>query len=273
MFVVLQPEKRDNGLLSRLSGWLHPYEPQLTQVAVKNGAPFFTLDCPEIFSKKEGSYLLPWDKIVSAVGRCFSRMLIPERIIIPRGIPINRFVPRYLPYRILVASVASILRECRLKPSDIHVAVIDSTGILSDDIEQLIMLSSCIKILTNRRRKYEEISIKLMKKYGAVLIIADDCSSINNCNFLITTYDKSVPKGFDGFVFCVSSENETFYSLNDIELPYEYEKLVPQDINRLDFAGALYELCGAKKLLETRVISFRKGGAEIKTGSLYRFIN
>ena len=273
LFVVLQPQKCDNGFLSKISGWLHPYEPQLVDVAVRSGAPFFTLDCPEIYIKKEGGYSLPWDKIISAVGRCASRMLIPERINIPAGIPVSRFVSGYFSHRLLLDSVATIIRKCRLKPSDTYVAVIDSNGLLSEDIEQFVVLSSCIKIITNRRSKYEELSLRLMKKYGAVIMIADDYAAVKSCNFLVSTYAKLVPDFFDGLVFCQNSNNNRFYSLKDIELPYEYEKLLPPEIDRLDFAGALYELCGVKKLVETKVRTFKRGEDEINLHSLCNIIN
>lgn len=251
MFVVLQPEERENTLLSRIADYLHPFEPQLIPIAVKGGAPFFIMNCPV----KKGcgadiSDTVSWQKIAASVGRCASRMLIPSWIEIPCDCGISRFVPKYLPHRIALNSAAAKLRSCQLSPAEITVGIADSLGILAGDIEQLVMLASTIIVVSNRRSKYEEVAVTIMEKYGAAIVIADDLSALSECNFIVTTDDRMIPPGTNCTVLCAQTDNPQFIHITDAELPFEYQKMLPYGIDALQFASALYELCGVRRMLD-----------------------
>ncbi len=246
MFSVLQISAREKDILSRIRERFSPSEPEITETAVKNGAPFF------IIRVKDSPKGLPWESIRRNAGRAASRMLLPGAIEPPPGYDIERFEPAVLPVKLIFNSACEALKHCGVKPALLSAAVVDFDAALAGDIARLFKYVSTVKAVTSRPKPYEEAAETIMEDCGAALVITDDPSSAVNCSLVITA-QSAAPTGCEkGAVFAAFPPSgplpENLVTGFGVELPAHYANYGLSGIGSLEFAAALYELCGVKSL-------------------------
>ena len=166
MFVVLQTEARAESFFQRLKEQVYPQEPELTKIAVRNGAPFFV-------------------DVAFAAGRCASHIVASEDEEIPENGIVRRFLPKYLPFMMLLSTAINALKICEVPHTDISIGIMDKLGALANIADKAADAASVVKVVTERERVYERVSDELMENHGASLIYGSQAEMLRDCNVII----------------------------------------------------------------------------------------
>lgn len=242
LFTVLDIVEEDLSVVGRFFRRMRREEPELSKVAVRNGAPFFLLGMRAIRGE------IPWDKILQKVGRCASRILAREDLILPERVPFRRFTPEYLPLCTAENTLCEILKLSEIRPQKISLGIHDPNGALRGRLSALVPYCSDLRIVTNKTNDFEEECRRILENSGAGITRTDDLSALRSCN-LILCRDASLIPATDGFLFSAmpSPLPNCFYGCS-LTLPQSEEALRPSFIDASLFAAALYELCGVRRL-------------------------
>lgn len=262
MFVVLQTEEHAKGFLQRLREHISPDEPVLTKIAVRNGAPFFILT---VKKKKHG---VQWEDVAYAAGRCAPRIVAAENLEFPENGTIRRFVPEHLPFVMLFSTALEVIKKSGIPPSDVSIGVVDRRGILIHVIGKAAACACVVKVVTDRAERYEKASEKLMDECGASLIYDSEEEQLRGCNVIICN-DRIEARNGDAAVFSVSDsgimqDSDRSFTAGSAELPKEYASILPDGIDPMVFASALYELCGVRRLEHTHYSTLFCGKTEVR---------
>lgn len=197
----------------------------------------------------------PWKKLEKCLGILRKDVVLPDDIKIPDNVNITAFKPDIFPRLLLINSAVDCIMKNGLSHKE-SLCIFDERGIYTDYIEKLINFFSSVKVITPFTEKYEDISRKLLRGYGFSLIISSQGKYGSDT---VISHSCDVPLYFKGRIYTSEKKylmNAEVFSGGDIELPEEYEKLCPDNIDRLLFASALYEKCGISDIGELRYSDF-----------------
>ncbi len=246
MFVVLQVQAHAAGFLQRLKEYISPEEPELTKIAVKNGAPFFIL---KVKKNKQG---IPWEDVAFAAGRCASRIVAPKMVELPESGPVRRFVPEYLPFMMLYQTVLDVLGKSGVSPSKVSIGIVDRRGILAGVIDKAAKSAGVVKVVTDVTERYTQAAENLMDELGASLMFGTQAQMLRDCKLIISGESAEACSEEAAVFSLVGNGESTVFDKSFMAgyavLPVEYASLKPEDIDTLVFASALYELCGVRRL-------------------------
>ena len=245
MFCIVRITEEEKGFFSKLKYLFNRRLPQLEKINIKAGAPFYYL---EISKKQIGNN----NEILSKIlGRC-SQYIIPCRdTVITDNSYIKKYIPTVFPSIMLINSAVNLLLNKSYDKSKYSIAITDKNAQFVKYIEEFINLASVITIYTDNGFSYNQLAEELYLKYGASLIIKSTESMDYNSDLTVSTgYDESIVERIDGKLIKLTGEY--------FELPAEYEKLRPAQIDKILFSSALFELCGVKSLESMKYNSFFK---------------
>lgn len=188
---------------------------------------------------------IPYEKIKAYAGRYASSLLFPESK--------YKAVSELDEIRLLHNSVNFLSRSDEA-PANRSVCICDIKGLFCDYIEKLVPLASAIHVICVEKEKYVAVSEKLLREYGAVISVSDSWNAVaESCSNVITEKSDILPLGYKGRVFTVKKRTLPFADFvigEGIKLPEKYERLIPEGIDPVAFAEALYSRCGIKELSE-----------------------
>ncbi len=268
MFVVLQTEARAESFFQRLKEQVYPQEPELTKIAVRNGAPFFVL---KVKKKKTG---VQWDDVAFAAGRCASHIVASEDEEIPENGIVRRFLPKYLPFMMLLSTAINALKICEVPHTDISIGIMDKLGALANIADKAADAASVVKVVTERERVYERVSDELMENHGASLIYGSQAEMLRDCNVIICR-EREEAGSSNAAIFSVSDGgiihgSEKSFAAGRFEMPKEYEGILPKGVNPITFASALHELCGVRGFEDMPYKTLVCGGVELSVYGVAR---
>lgn len=198
---------------------------------------------------------IPWKKLERCLGVLRKDILLPDDIKIADKVNVTAFEPGILPGIILMNTAADYM--LKNKPFMCgSLTVIDEKGTYQSYIEKLIKCFSSIKVITPKASEYEDVARRLLEDYGFSLLVSDEDSFESD---VIISENCNVPSYYSGKVMSIKKKyimNAEVFTGSGIELPEEYEKLCPDNIDRLLFASALYEKCGVKEMSSLRYSKF-----------------
>lgn len=246
MFGVLKIEKRKKGFVNSLKYILNKPSPSLQKITVKNGAPFFILTLTEL---KDGE--IDCEEVYRILGRCAKRLVIGRDTEIPETDYVGVFKPTLLPYLMLFNSAvklsASFVGESHT--GKLTACVIDENGILKERIIPLISLFDNIKIITDKPRCYDDVSEKILDEWGLPILITDNYDSAADCDFIFSPFKvKNAALSNCAAIRNHDSGALTRFWGEGITLPPDYSSFIPENVDPIIFASALYELCGVNAL-------------------------
>lgn len=250
MFCVLKVNKRKQCLREKLFGYFIKDEYALSTIPVYKGAPFYLL---EITIGKRG---VDWERVLSSVGKCASRLIVNSETDIPDKMNISLFKSDKLYKKIIKNTFVYILKNNIDKTNLRKVSVIDVTGESSEFVENLVSYSSSLSITTDSKEAYYAACERIKENSGLCPVFtksSEDCDMKINC-------DK-------GMLFVINNSHIMNISTgSDIKAPDIYEHLLPEGVDAYDFYSALYELCGVFELenciFETLTVNNEKKRAE-----------
>lgn len=247
---MLSVSDNNDGVKGRLYDLFHP--PQVTneKISVDGAFPFYKINA------KIYRGIIPWNTIEAVSGKLKKRAILPIGTSPDENCGIEAFDPKVLPERILFNSAVKTLQKMALDPTQVFVSIIDENAYLVDLVESLVHLACRIQVITNCTGDYEQLASRLLNVYGLSLIVSGRIdNSVLTSTVIISAKAAPVPLIFKGLLFTNERKkfmNATVLIGDGITLPEKFENVIPNSIDKLTFASALYELCSADELGKLR---------------------
>lgn len=245
MFAVLNFYEDKKGISSLFSGDKITSHRHL----LDNDEVFFTVD----IKKRRGK--IPWKKLEKCLGILSQDVLLPKEITIPQNINITKFSPEKYNLILFFSSAAKHIRANKQIFGSL--CVYDQKGLFLPFVESLITSFSVIKIISPFLDEYEKLSEELLDKYGASLLITKNgklCGDI-----IISPQSNLVDLTFSGTLYTISGRrllSGRVLCPQKLILPNKITELCPENIDEIDFAGALYEKCAIEDALKGEYCAF-----------------
>ena len=230
MFAVLQIKDKTN-IFSKS-------KTESQRLTLQNDEAFFIVTAEKTFGR------VPWHKLADCMGILRKDVVLSEDITLPDGCGITEFVPEIFPRILLINSAIKVLTGTRRK----SLIVFDEKCIYQSYMKKLVNTFDRIRVVTPEIGEYELVADELMENYGFSLEVTNKPSYKAD---VIISCECSVPLYYSGEIFTTEKKylmNGKVYSGRDIDLPEEYDKLLPGGVDKLQFASALYEKCKVKTL-------------------------
>lgn len=248
MFAVLNIRPKSDKVYKRMWEYAFPKKTEILQTAVRNGAPFFTVNVSRIRGE------IPWDEISFYAGNCAERMLLPKGVIPPATSRVKAFVPKLLPQRVLFNTACELLSRISKNPIGKTITLIDMNGDLTREVHRLVPFASTVRVVTKKEELYEPFSEKIMEDFGASLLITDNVDSAADSNIIIAPdglTDEILPSKTCIVFSGREQPSQGYVSVTgrDMNLQPCYRRIVPQGIEPDIFAAALFEKCGVVNLV------------------------
>ena len=234
MFCVLSVRERKNSLIEKLFGCLIKDEYNVRSIPVFKGAPFFVLD---VYVGKKG---ISWEKVIFEVGRCASRLVTENNIVLPTDMNVGIFNSKLLYDRMMKNTFLNILENNNLKKNPLSVSVMDENVQYIDFIRNLSEYASRMSITTHNKEKYYGVCKEITDNSGLCPVLKEN---FDDAEIKINTQKNTMT------VNCCD-KHINISSGYDFKVPEVYEELLPDNVNRYNFFSALYELCGVFSLGE-----------------------
>ncbi len=246
MFAAVELIKPDKaGLLQRIR-W--PGRAGRVRVEKKSVADtaYFVLKLP---AGKKGPDLM---KLRAAAGREYSRLVLPERLVLPKNSPVGRFDDGDFLRRLCLNGLLAALKSAGTKPAKLSVALYDLAGRCLETACELLRHFSCVFVVTIKKDRYLELDEYAMQHYGTRFTLLTPPCRPPDCPIVLT------PFGTEGFRF---SPDQTVFSAVEapsvywvhrqaVALPPPYLSALPEDISPGTFAAALAAQAGRSELYE-----------------------
>ncbi len=207
------------------------------------GLPFFVLD---IFSGKKGP---DWQMISEKCGRYASRIVASHSLPLPDNSGLKRFVPLSTNALLLFNTALKAISDSDLPHENFCITVTDRNGILPSRICELLPFASTIRIITSRPERYARAAEDAYKNQGASLVIRSIYEPPHTPEIVICCDGAVLSAMNDAAVFAFKRNpaGKLRFCANNIELSDFHKSIIPGDIDPVDFAGALTELCGSSE--------------------------
>ncbi len=208
----------------------------------ENGAlPFCTVD---IIRGKRG---IIWDGVEEKCGRLASRVVAPKSIPLPDSGNLKRYIPSSIYASLVFNTAKSIISDSKADPDSFCITVTDRYALSASRVCELLPMCSCVRVITSRPEKYAPCLENALNSFGATIIVRSSYEPTQKPDIVISC---------DGVISAAMSNAAVFTSKkrtcgklrfcgSGIDLTPEHAEFLPADIDPIDFAGALTELCGS----------------------------
>lgn len=232
MFCVLSVKERNKTLFEKIFGKILAPDFSVKTIPVYKGAPFFELDITT--SKKE----INWEDVVFSVGKCASRLILNNNMVIPENLNVGVFKSQILYNKMMKNTIINIFENNKSRMYAL--SIIDKSAENTEFTKQMSKYASSIFISTLNKEKYSDICEIITGDTGVCPVLTND---FNDAQVKINT---------DTLTMTIHKDNENMNVSKgvDFSVPDIYEKLLPDGTDKYDFFSALYELCGVFSLGE-----------------------
>ncbi len=213
---------------------------QVCPHSTDKGLPFFTLD---VLESKKG---IDWQSVSAKCGRYASRIIAPRTVSLPDIENLNRFVPRSTVPLLVFNTALEEISKAGLPPDRISITLTDRNAIMASKVCRLLPYASLVRVITSRPERYASACIKAMDEFGATLILRSAYEPVSGfdvvicCDGVITSSMKNAAV----FTDSRKSGGKIRFSGSGLGLLPVHREIIPENIDPVDFAGALFELCG-----------------------------
>ena len=242
MFAVLKIKPEEKDLKTRLKHFFSPPEPVFERVNVKGAAPFYRL---EIYEKQCGQ---GYCEVVKLLGSCSKAVIPTVGTDVSGANGLKIFKPTLLPNIMTVNSAEDYLKKRKYDKTAFTLGIKDRKGSFSQHLEKFVNLAGEIRVFTENEFAYKSVCDKIYDLYGLSVVICRNARSFGSCDMLISP-ENEFDRYFNNCMLVRCGENG--YNIlkgEGITLPKYAEKLLPDGVDALVFASALYEACALKTL-------------------------
>ena len=235
--------------------------PTLVRIHAPRGAPFFRLEVP---TRRGQQTELPWAAMEQAAGRLRTRLLFPEGVIPPPPPParsaaqaqlepgLRAFQPKRLPLLLCLRAAQQTLLAAQTPARELRVTVVDTKGVLSHAIDLLVPLAGSLRVYTPDFSIYRSAAARVLHRYGATLILSDSVGCFAQSHVIIADDLRLFTGREAGLIFTPDTSTNLagchVVRCHAPQIPQTHANLCPPGIDLLQFACALFELCGIKEL-------------------------
>lgn len=241
MFAVLDIITPCEGFFARRSqrAYLRKCAPLV--IRTDDGLPFFILP---VLKGKNG---IDWPCVRQRLGKCALRVIAPRDTVLPDLQGLARYVPERLVPLMVLNTALRLLMAAGVPPLSLEITLTDRTALLTGEVCRLLPFAATVRVITRLPERYSNAVKRAMEEFGASLIVSDKVDYSCEHGFIICC-DGAVP-GAANARACLSFGKSVRcgcgIACTGVELDAEYASRLPSGIEPLDFAGALYELCGS----------------------------
>ncbi len=248
MFVVLRVKPAPEGIFRKRRIKKAINSACLQSVSTENGLPFYLLDIPD------GIAPSVWDTVEKKCGRYASRIVAPRTLALPDCGKIRRFTPPAMHSLLTFNTAAEAIRKACIPPENISITLTDINARHSSGLNALLPLSSTLRVITAHPERYASACEKAFSEYGASIILRSDYEQGVKPDIVICCDGRLSPKAENAAVFCHKNKScgKLHFKGCGIELNPHHGDIIPENIDSIDFAGALTELCGSSEYKQSR---------------------
>ena len=243
MFAVLRVKENEKGFINRLKFKLKPPAPKLERVPVKSAAPYYYL---ELFENQCGE---KFEEVAEMLGRCAGFIITCDGFMLPSDSLCDYYRPSRLPQTMLLNSAVEYAAEKSRNNSWQSIGIIDPKANFANCIEKLIVNVPSVKVVTDCPQQYENTAQALYDNWGFSLVVSQNISAVSDCDMIISP-ETNEQRIYNRRIVINNKDSLKHMELRGegFTLPKEYERIMPQGVEPLTFASALYELCGVSEL-------------------------
>lgn len=238
MFAVVKTIEKESSFFDKFK------KPKISceRVPLPDGEYFFVITA----EKKRNN--VPFREILDFSGNIKNRLIFEKDFEFLPNWNYTPYEPQGLKKKLLFDLAVNTLGQLRLNPLETGICLCDSEGMYIKDIHKLLNFGAKIHIVSHDRGLYKSEAEKILFEYGVSVTVSDSFETgLHNCDVVISHESNDIPLFFKGIIFTNGKRpfmNSRCFSVENIELPFEYEKLRPAGIDKLTFASALYEEYG-----------------------------
>lgn len=241
MFIVLKTVKIEKGITKRRKQLKKLKNSEPIVCKTDKGLPFYIL---EIAETKKG---IDWNSASRKCGRYASRIVASHSVSLPDNSGLKRFIPISMNAIMVFNTALKIIGNSDLPADKFTITVTDRNAVTASRLCELLPFSASVKIITSRPEKFAATAMEAYENYGASLMIRSRYEPSDKPEIIICCDGAILSAMNQAAVF--TSKNSTVGKLHfygkGVALSDYHRSLLPDDIETLDFAGALTELCGS----------------------------
>ncbi|MBQ8763944.1 MAG: hypothetical protein IJZ07_07550 [Clostridia bacterium] len=251
MFVVLKtvlPEKR---YIERKKQAKRIRKAPALVCKTDRGLPFYVL---EVLEEKNG---IDWVLTSEKCGRYASRIIASHSIPLPDNSGLKRFIPISMNAILIFNTALKTIGQSDLPPEKTCITLTDRNAVMYQRVNELIPFASTVRVITSHPERFASASAEIYENYGASLVIRNTYEPVKHPEIVICCDGAVLTSMSDAAVFTAKrkSGGKIRFCGSGVELSDYHKSIISPDIETVDFAGALTELCGSS---EYRASSFSK---------------
>ncbi len=243
VFVVLNTVLPEKNRLKRINQIKKIKKSPVHTYKTDNALPFCMLD---VLKDKNG---INWSLTAKKCGRYASRIIAPRSLSLPDNSGLKRFIPISMNSVLIFNTALKVISEADLPADKIRITVTDRNAVVPSRICELLPFASEIRIITSRPENYASAATEAYTNHGASLVIRNKYEPVKVPEIVICC-DGAVMSSMNEaalFTFKRNFGGKVRFCASGIELSEYHESVLPPDIEKVDFAGALTELCGSNE--------------------------
>lgn len=186
-----------------------------------------------------------WKVVKNRAGYQSKCLVCSENISFPINSRLQRFVDSTFA-KIMTNNFALSLLKTMENPEKLKIVYYDIDGNNKYFLNELCKLTDNFIVVTVNKKKYKEISDKLMDEMGVSLVYTDRLSRMKDADLVIapTQIRKILDLNCKAIVLtserpCFDMNAQCYYGYS-VEIPENLEKYRPEDMDSLYFASALF---------------------------------
>lgn len=243
MFVVLKTVKSEKGFFKRRKQFRKLKEAPALVCKTDKGLPFYIV---EVFEGKKG---IDWNLAADKCGRFASRTVASHSIPLPDNSGLKRFIPISMNAILTFNTAIKTLTKSDLPADKICITVTDRNAFINSRICELLPFASAVKVVTAYPERFAAAAEDAYKNHGASLIIRNIYEPAKQPEIVICC-DGAVLSSMNEAAVFVSRRKrggKILFSGSGVVLSDYHRSILPDDIETVDFAGALTELCSSSE--------------------------
>lgn len=190
---------------------------------------------------------MQWEAIAQKCTRHTTRFIAPRTLSVPDIYGISRFIPARLPQMLAFNTALSVLAAANPESRNFSITLCDRTAVLPSELHRLLPFASSVRVITSRPERYAKACVDAFVSSGASILLRQSYEPPAERDVVICA-DGIIQPGTENsavFAFGKKIGSAVCFSCSQIELLPEHRGIIPVELDCVDFAGALYELCGS----------------------------
>lgn len=168
--------------------------------------------------------------------------------------PFTRFESDELNICMMKNFICSALKAADIPPSELKISFFDPTAEYPLFAEKLLNYTSCLTVVSNMPRFYENESERHLNELGVSTIVSNSIEKLTPCDILIcpSKIKAHLPTATSSLIFTshrpLVNVSGTVITRYVPEFPVQFKEIKPECVDDFYFLSALYTLCGITEL-------------------------